>query len=69
MYMHKDNNTLEHRVLQLRNRMQQFKQRHPDLYPTAGKPSSTPITGASTTSEPTSISDRLRQHARTSTKR
>lgn len=69
MYMHKDNLTLEDRVLQLRVRMRQFKQRHPEIFSTAGKPSSSPTTGASTTSKPTSISDRLRQHAYTSTKR
>ena len=67
--MHKDNLTLEDRVLQLRVRMRQFKQRHPEIFSTAGKPSSSPTTGASTTSKPTSISDRLRQHAYTSTKR
>ena len=67
--MHKDNTTLEDRVLQLRVRMRQFKQRHPEIFSTAGKPSSRPTTGASTASKPTSISDRLRQHAYTSTKR
>ena len=32
--MHKDTPTLEHRVAQLRKRMQQFKLNNPDLYPT-----------------------------------
>ena len=32
--MHKDTPTLEHRVAQLRERMQQFKLNNPDLYPT-----------------------------------
>ena len=69
MYMHKDNLTLEDRVLQLRVRMRQFKQTHPEIFSTVHKPSSRPTTGASTTSEPTSISARLSQHAYTSTKR
>ena len=55
--MHKDNLTLEDRVLQLRVRMRQFKQNYPEIFSTASKPSSRPITGA--TSKPASISDKL----------
>ena len=59
--MHKDNLTLEDRVLQLRVRMRQFKQNYPEIFSTASKPSTSPITGATATSKPTpkSISDRL----------
>lgn len=52
--MHKDEHTLEHRVEQLRKRMQQFRLNYPEIFSTASKPSSTPITGAKTT-----VQDRL----------
>ena len=55
--MHKDETTLEHRVLQLRLRMRQFKLNYPEIFSTASKTSSTPITGSST--KPSSVSDRL----------
>lgn len=55
--MHKDEDTLEHRVLQLRLRMRQFKLNYPEIFSTASKATSTPITGSST--KPASISDRL----------
>ena len=59
MHMHKDNLTLEDRVLQLRVRMRQFKQNYPEIFSTASKPSSSPVTGATSTPTPKSISDRL----------
>lgn len=55
--MHKDEDALEHRVLQLRLRMRQFKLNYPEIFSTASKPTSTPITGANT--KPSSISDKL----------
>lgn len=47
--MHKDEHTLEHRVEQLRKRMQQFRLNYPEIFSTASKQSTTPITGAKTT--------------------
>jgi hypothetical protein len=44
--MHKDEHTLEHRVELLRKRMQQFRLNYPEIFSTASKPSTTPITGA-----------------------
>ena len=50
--MHKDTPTLEHRVAQLRKRMQQFKLNNPDLYPTVSNTDAID-------SNVTSITDRL----------
>jgi len=47
--MHKDEHTLEHRVEQLRKRMQQFRLNYPEIFSTASKQSTTAITGAKTT--------------------
>ena len=55
--MHKDEHTLEHRVEQLRMRMQQFRLNYPEIFSTASKPSTTPITGAVATHK--TMQDRL----------
>lgn len=63
--MHKDTPTLEDRVLAIKLRIAQFKAEHPGLYTSH----TTTSTARTATSKPTSISDRLKQHAYTSTKR
>jgi len=60
--MHQDTPTLEDRVLAIKLRIAQFKAEHPGLY-TSHTTTSTARTATS------SISDRLKQHAYTSTKR
>ena len=55
--MHKDEHTLEHRVAQLRKRMQQFKLNNPEIFSTASRPSDTPVTGSVAT--PNTVQDRL----------
>ena len=60
--MHKDDDTLEHRVAQLRKRMQQFKLNYPEIFSTASRPSNTPITGSVAT--PKTVQDRLNMYSK-----